>query len=134
MLHEFRDFLFKQNALALAVGVIIGAATGRVVESIVRDLLMPVIGLGMPGGDWRAARIVLSETVGPDGQPVVSAINYGAFIGAAIDFAIVALVVFMIVRIVLKPDPTAPTKTCLFCGETIPLEAKRCRACTSALA
>ena len=67
MLRDFRDFLFKQNALALAVGVIIGAAIGRVVQSIVGDLLMPIIGLAMPGGDWREARIVLSETVGKDG-------------------------------------------------------------------
>jgi large conductance mechanosensitive channel len=134
MLREFREFLFKQNALALAVGVIIGAATGKVVESIVRDLLMPIIGLGMPGGDWRAAKIVLSETVGPDGQPVVSSINYGTFIGTAIDFAIVAFVVFMIVRMLLKPAADTPTKVCPFCGETIPLQASRCRACTSALA
>jgi large conductance mechanosensitive channel len=75
MLRDFRDFLFKQNALALAVGVIIGAAIGRVVQSVAIDLLMPVIGLAMPGGDWRTARIVLSETIGKDGQPVVSAIN-----------------------------------------------------------
>jgi large conductance mechanosensitive channel len=133
MWSEFREFLLKQNALALAVGVIIGAAIGRVVQSIVADLLMPIIGLGMPGGDWRAARIVLSEAPGPDGQPVVSAINYGAFLGAVVDFAIVAFVVFMILRIALKPSPADPTKPCPFCLEALPLAAKRCRACTSAL-
>jgi large conductance mechanosensitive channel len=133
MWSEFREFLLKQNALALAVGVVIGAAIGRVVQSIVADLLMPVIGLGMPGGDWRAARIVLSESVGPDGQPVVSAITYGAFLGALVDFAIVAVVVFLIVRAAIKPSPAAPTKGCPFCLETIPADAKRCRACTSAL-
>ena len=133
MLQDFRDFLFKQNALALAIGVIIGAAIGRVVQSIVNDLLMPVIGLGMPGGDWRAARIVLSETVGKDGQPVVSAINYGAFLGTVIDFAIVAFVVFMILRVAIKPETPAATKTCPFCGETVPFAATRCRACTSPL-
>jgi large conductance mechanosensitive channel len=133
MIRDFRDFLIKQNALALAVAVIIGAAIGRVVQSIVNDLLMPVIGLGMPGGDWRAARIVLSETVGKDGQPVVSAINYGAFLGTVVDFAIVAFVVFMILRIAVKPDAPAATKACPFCGETVPLAATRCRACTSPL-
>ena len=131
MIRDFRDFLFKQNALALAVGVIIGAAIGRVVQSVVSDLLMPVIGLGMPGGDWRSARLVLSETVGKDGQPVVNAINYGAFVGAVIDFAIVAFVVFMILRVAIKPEVPAATKTCPFCGETVPPSATRCRACTS---
>jgi large conductance mechanosensitive channel len=133
MWQEFREFLLKQNALALAIGVIIGAAIGRVVTSIVSDLLMPVIGLAMPGGDWRAARIVLSESVGPDGQPVVSAIAYGAFLGAVVDFAIVAFVVFLIVRTALKPSPSAPTKGCPFCKETIPADATRCRACTATL-
>ena len=133
MLRDFRDFLFKQNALALAVGVIIGAAIGRVVQSLVSDILMPVIGLGMPGGDWRTARIILAETVGKDGQPVVSAINYGAFLGTVIDFAIVAFVVFMILRIAITPEPPAATKPCPFCGETVPQGATRCRACTSAL-
>jgi large conductance mechanosensitive channel len=133
MLQDFRDFLLKQNALALAIGVIIGAAIGRVVQSIVGDLLMPVIGLAMPGGDWRAARIVLSETVGTDGQPVVSAINYGTFIGTVIDFAIVAFVVFMILRVAITPETPAATKTCPFCGETVPQAATRCRACTSTL-
>lgn len=134
MWQEFRDFLVKQNALALAVAVIIGAAIGRVVQSIASDLLMPVIGLGMPGGDWRAAKIVLSESVGPDGQPVIASLNYGAFLGTVVDFTIVAFVVFLLVRAAIKPSPTAPTKSCPFCRETIPEEATRCRACTSALA
>ena len=133
MLKEFRDFLFKQNALALAVGVITGAAMGRVVSSLVADLLMPLISLGIPGGDWRASKIVLSQTVGPDGKAVVNALNYGAFLGTVLDFLIVAAVVFLIVRIALKPSPAAPTKPCPFCKETLPADATRCRACTSAL-
>jgi large conductance mechanosensitive channel len=131
MWREFKEFLLKQNALALAIGVIIGAAMGRVVSSLVGDLLMPVISLGIPGGEWRAAKIVLSESVGPDGKPIVNAINYGAFCGAILDFAIVALVVFLLVRMILKPEPAAPVKPCPFCKETIPAAATRCRACTS---
>ena len=136
MWQEFKDFLLKQNALALAVGVITGAALGRVVTSVVSDLLMPVIGLGLPGGDWRQARLVLSETTGPNGAPVVSAINYGAFIGTVIDFAIVSFVVFLIVRSFLRaPEaPAAPTKDCPHCLEVIPAAARKCRACASALA
>jgi large conductance mechanosensitive channel len=136
MLKEFKDFLFKQNALALAVGVIIGAAAGRVVSSVVADLLMPFISLIMPGGEWRNAKIVLSQGTGPDGQPVVNAVNYGAFIGNVIDFVVVSAVVFLILRMVLTPEPVpapAPTKTCPFCKDTIPADATRCRACTSAL-
>ena len=136
MWQEFRDFLLKQNALALAIGVITGAALGRVVSSVVSDLLMPVIGLGLPGGDWREARFVLSQTAGPDGAPIVSAINYGAFMGAVIDFAIVSFVVFMIVRARLSPAPEAPpapTKTCPFCLDVVPALAAKCRACTSPL-
>ncbi len=136
MWQELKDFLLKQNALALAVGVITGAALGRVVSSVVADLLMPVIGLGLPGGDWREARFVLSQTAGPDGAPVVSAINYGSFMGAVIDFAIVSFVVFLIVRAVLPSAPpavTAPVKECPFCLEAIPAGAKKCRACASAL-
>ena|SRR5437660_1526405 len=133
MWREFREFLLKQNALALAVGVIIGAAAGRVVTSLVSDLLMPVISIAMPHGDWQAAKIVLSQTVGPDGKPVVNSINYGTFIGVVIDFAIVAFVVFMIVRTFVKPAPAPPTKVCPFCRETVPADATRCKACTSAL-
>lgn len=134
MWHEFRDFLFKQNALALAVGVIIGAAAGRVVTSVVSDLLMPVISLVMPHGDWQAAKIVLGQTVGPDGKPVVNSINYGAFLGTVIDFVIVAFAVFLIVRAFIKPTAAAPTKTCPFCKELIAADASKCKACTSTVA
>jgi large conductance mechanosensitive channel len=130
---EFREFLLKQNALALAIGVIIGAAIGRVVSSLAADIIMPVISLGIPTGDWRSARFVLSETIGPDGKPVVNAINYGVFVGTILDFVIVAFVVFLIVRQFLKPAATPPTKECPFCLEVIPIAATKCRACASAL-
>ena len=134
MWREFQEFLLKQNALALAVGVIIGAAAGRVVSSLVADILMPVISLVMPHGDWQAAKIVLSQTIGPDGKPVVNSINYGAFLGTVLDFIVVAFVVFMIVRSLLKPSPAAPVKTCPFCKEIVPADASKCKACTSQLA
>ena len=134
MWREFREFLFKQNALALAVGVIIGAAAGRVVTSLVSDMLMPVISLVMPHGDWQASKIVLSRTVGPDGKEVVNSINYGTFAGTVLDFVIVALVVFLIIRSIVKPAPASPTKPCPYCKETIPADATKCRACTSAVA
>ena len=133
MWREFKEFLLKQNALALAVGVITGAALGRVVTSLVSDLLMPMISLGMPGGDWRASKVILSQTIGPDGKEVVNAINYGAFAGTIVDFVIVAFAVFLIVKWLLKPEPAPATKACPFCLEAVPVAAKKCRACTSAL-
>src|SRR5262245_34493344 len=133
MYREFREFLLKQNALALAVGVITGAALGRVVTSVVSDLLMPLISLGLPSGDWRSAKVVLSRTIGPDGKEAINSFNYGAFAGTVVDFVIVSFVVFLIVRQFLKPTPAAPTKACPFCLETVAAEAKRCRACTSEL-
>ena len=133
MWREFREFLLKQNALALAVGVIIGAAAGRVVTSLVADMLMPVISLAMPHGDWQAAKVVLSKTVGPDGKEVVNSINYGTFAGTILDLVIVSFVVFLIVRSFLKPAPSAPTRPCPFCKEVNALDATRCRACTSAI-
>jgi large conductance mechanosensitive channel len=136
MWREFREFLLKQNALALAVAVITGAALGRVVTSLVGDLLMPIVSLGIPSGDWRAAKIVLSETIGPDGKAVANSLNYGAFAGTVIDFIIVSGAVFLIVRVLMKPAPPLPppaTKACPFCLETVPSAAKKCRACASAL-
>jgi large conductance mechanosensitive channel len=137
MWREFREFLLKQNALALAVGVITGAALGRVVTSLVSDLLMPFLSLAIPSGDWRAAKFVLSQTLGPDGKAIVNSLNYGAFAGTVVDFVIVSFAVFVIVRQLLKPQPApaaAPTKVCPFCRETVPADATRCRACTSTFA
>ena len=137
MWQEFKEFLLKQNALALAIGVIVGAAMGRVVTSLVSDLLMPLISLGIPSGDWRSAKLVLSETVGPDGKAVANSLNYGAFMGTVIAFVIVSFAVFVIMRMFLKPAPPAPapaTKSCPYCRETIPAEATQCRACASPVA
>jgi large conductance mechanosensitive channel len=131
MLAEFRKFLFQTNALALAVGVIIGAAVGKLVGSLVTDVLMPVIGLVIPGGAWRELKWVLTTNL--DGTPA-NAIGYGTFLGTVVDFFFVALAVFLITKILLRPAPPAPgpeTKTCPACLEAIPKAATRCRACTS---
>ena len=131
MLKEFRDFLLRTNAFALAIGVIIGAAVGKVVTSIVADLLMPVIGLIIPGGEWRTIKIALTHNA--DGS-AANAIMLGPFLGNVVDFIIIAAVIFMITKALLKPQvlpPSPPTKTCPECMETIPLEAKRCKSCSS---
>ena len=133
MVKEFRDFLLQTNALALAVGVIIGGAVGKVVSSMVADLLMPLISMAIPGGAWRDAKYVLS--LKPDGS-AANALTYGTFIGAVVDFVIIAFVVFMVTKMILKPAPAAPaapTKTCAECRESIPVEARKCRACGSAV-
>jgi large conductance mechanosensitive channel len=132
MLSEFKEFLLRTNALALAVGVIIGGAVGKVVSSIVSDLLMPVIGLLIPGGEWRDLKFVLSQHEGA----AANAITYGQFIGNVVDFVIIAFCVFMLTKLLLKPAPAAPgppTKTCPECLETIPQAARKCRACASAV-
>ncbi len=122
---EFKDFLLKQNALALAVGVVIGAAVGKVVSGIVDDVIMPIVGVAMPGGEWRSAQLLLAGS---------NAIKYGDLLGRLLDFVIVSAVVFFIVKAFLgKPAPPAPTKACPECLESIPAAAKKCRACASML-
>ncbi|HUP63077.1 MAG TPA: large conductance mechanosensitive channel protein MscL [Thermoanaerobaculia bacterium] len=137
MLSEFRGFLTKTNALALAVGVIIGAAVGSVVSSLVADVLMPVIALALPAGDWRAAKIVLETATDAAGKVTENAIYYGRFLGSVVDFVLVAFVVFLIVRTLIKPAPAAaaePMRQCPECLDMIPEAARRCRSCTAALA
>jgi large conductance mechanosensitive channel len=120
---QFREFLLKQNAFALAVGVIIGAAIGKVVSGIVDDVVMPIVGLVLPGGEWRNAAITLS------GQ---NAIKYGDLAGRFVDFLLIALVVFLLTKAFLeKPAAAATTKSCPECLEAIPVAARKCRACAS---
>jgi large conductance mechanosensitive channel len=122
----FREFLLKQNAFALAIGVIIGAAIGRVVSGIVEDVMMPLIGLLLPGGEWRNAQLTLA------GQ---NAIKYGDLAGRIVDFFFVAIVVYLLTKAFLeKPEAAPTTKSCPECLEAIPLKARKCRACASPVA
>jgi len=135
MLQEFKDFITKTNALALAIGVIIGAATGKVVTGVVDDVLMPVISLALPSGDWRQAKIILNTVTDAKGKVTESAITYGHLLGTLIDFIFIALVVFLIVRALIKPPPPGPpTKSCPECLESISAEARKCKACGSNVA
>jgi len=133
MVSEFKSFLTKSNALALAVGVIVGAAMGKVVSALVADVLMPIIGLVMPKGDWREAQIILSQGVDAAGKPTVNAIKYGDFLGNVVDFVVIAFVVFLVVKALIKPAPEAPSKECPFCKEKNAADATKCKACASGI-
>src|SRR5579862_3338395 len=105
MIKGFKEFLFKNNVLALAVAVIVGGAVGKVVSSLAADLIMPLISLVLPAGNWRTAKFVLSTAVGPDGKPIENALNYGTFFGNVVDFVIIALVVYLMTKALIKEAP-----------------------------
>jgi large conductance mechanosensitive channel len=121
---EFREFLLKQNVVALAAGVVIGAAIGKVVSGIVELVVMPIVGLLLPGqNEWRELKLAIGGG---------NAIGYGEVLGRLLEFGIIALVVFLVLKAFVKaPPPAAPTKACPQCLETIPIAARRCRACAS---
>lgn len=143
MWKEFRDFAMRGNVVDLAVGIIIGAAFGKIVTSLVSDILMPPIGILLGKVDFSNLFINLS------GKPYASladakaagaaTINYGLFVNSIIDFVIVAFAVFLLVRqvnrLTKKPEAVvAPTtKECPYCASTIALKATRCPHCTSEL-
>jgi large conductance mechanosensitive channel len=140
MFKEFKEFIMRGNVLDLAVGFIIGAAFTAIVNSLVNDVIMPPIGYLMSGIDFSEIAIVLKEASGDD--PAV-AINIGNFINALIQFLIIAIVVFLLVRSVNKlvamgqkqqeVEEAATTKDCPFCKSAIAIEATRCPFCTSQL-
>jgi len=132
MMSEFRSFLVTTNALALAVGVIIGAALGAVVTSLVNDIIMPPIGLVLGGIDFADQRWILKQMVGGDPTTEV-AIRYGAFINAIIAFVVIAFVVWQVSKQFIKEPPPAEAKTCPFCKEANAVDATKCRACASAI-
>jgi len=109
MLTEFKEFLVKTNAMALAIGVIIGVALGNVVNSLVNDIIMPPIGMALGGVDFASLKIVLKEATGGDAATEV-AIRWGAFINVVIAFIVIAFVVFLIGRMMIKEEPAAPAE------------------------
>jgi large conductance mechanosensitive channel len=135
----FKEFLLKTNALALAVGVIIGGAVGKVVSSLVTDILMPPIGKLLGGVDLSSFFINLGSgtysTLAEAKAAGAATINYGVFLNAIIDFVIIAFCVYMISKVALKAEapapPAPPTKACPQCSETILASAKKCKWCTS---
>jgi len=132
VLSEFKGFLLRTNALALAVGVIIGAALGTVVTSLVDDIIMPPIGMALGGVDFADLKIILREASGGDPATEV-AIRWGAFVNSILTFVIIALVVFWISKMFIKESPAAEVKTCPFCKEANAVDASKCRACASSI-
>jgi large conductance mechanosensitive channel len=148
MLKEFKEFAMRGNVVDMAVGIIIGAAFGTIVNSLVSDILMPPIGLLLGKVDFSNLFIVLKEgtVLGPYASPAAAkavgavTINYGIFVNAIISFLIVAFAVFLLVLNINKLKrkeevrPAAPsTKECPYCLSTIPIKATRCAHCTSEL-
>jgi large conductance mechanosensitive channel len=133
VLSGFRDFLLKQNFLALALAVIIGTAAGKVVTAIVSDVIMPFVGLALPGGAWRQFKIMLGASV-VGGEPAENALLLGDLLGVTVDFLIVALVVYLVTKALIKSPPPPDTRPCPECTETIPAAARRCKFCTAQVA
>lgn len=148
MLKEFKEFALRGNVIDMAVGIIIGAAFGTIVTSLVQDVIMPPIGLLLGKIDFSNLFVVLREgkEVGPYASMAAAkaagavSINYGVFINTVISFVIVAFAVFMLIRFMNKlrrqqeAPVSAPTvKECQYCFSAIPIKATRCPNCTSEL-
>lgn len=142
MLKEFKDFVMRGNVLDLAVAVIIGGAFGKIVTSFVNDVLMPPIGLLLGGVDFSNLFWTLDgkayESLEAAKTAGAATVNYGLFLNTVIDFIIVALVIFLIVKAANKmkkpaPAPAATTKECPHCFSTVNIKATRCPNCTSDL-
>jgi large conductance mechanosensitive channel len=140
MLKEFKEFIARANVIDLAVAVVIGAAFGKIVTSLVEGIIMPPIGLLLGKIDFSSLFVVLDQSKGvpasladakAKGVPVVA---YGAFINDIVNFLIIGLVIFILVKIVNRMRNTDPSKKdCPFCLTAIPIKATRCWACCADL-
>jgi large conductance mechanosensitive channel len=143
MFKEFKEFTMRGNVMDMAIGIIIGIAFGKIVTSLVNDIIMPPIGLLLGKIDFANLFVNISGTSYPTLSAAKAAgaatINYGMFINTILDFIIVALVIFLMVRQVNRfkakpaPAPAPTTKECPFCYSIIPIKATRCPNCTSQL-
>ena len=140
MFKEFKAFIMRGNVVDLAVGVIIGAAFGKIVTSLVNDIIMPPIGLLLGGVNFTNRFISLNgqqyASLADAQKATAPTLNYGLFINNIIDFLIVALVIFLIVRAINRllpppPPPASTTRECPYCLSNIPKAASRCANCTS---
>jgi large conductance mechanosensitive channel len=142
MLKEFKEFAMRGNVIDMAVGIIIGGAFGKIVTSVVNDLIMPPIGLVLGRVNFNDLFLSLDRKTYPSLAAAKAAgaptINYGAFVNNVVDFIIVAFVIFLLIKQVNRLMPPAPvpvtTKECNYCGSQIPIKATRCPNCTSQLA
>ena len=145
MLKEFKEFAIKGNMVDLAIGVIMGGAFGAVVNSLVKDVIMPPIGALLGGVDFASKMWVIKEgaTAAPYATPAAAAeagavvMSYGAFINTALNFVIIAFAIFMLVKVMNRlrreKEEEVTTKECPYCKTEIALEASKCPACTSSL-
>ncbi len=138
ILKEFKEFAMHGNVVDLAIGVVIGAAFGKIVTSLVNDVIMPPLGFLMGGVDFADKKWVLQAADIATKKPEV-ALNWGVFLNNIIDFLIVAFTIFIVIKAMNKmkkqtPEPMPTTKECNFCQSTISVKATRCPHCTSQLA
>ena len=143
MIKEFREFIMRGNMLDMAVGIIIGLAFGKIITSLVNDIIMPPIGLLLGNTDFTELYINLSDTtyasLAEAQEAGAATINYGLFLNTILDFLIVALVIFLVIRQVNRLQrkkeeaPPPATKPCPYCLSIIPIKATRCPECTSQL-
>jgi large conductance mechanosensitive channel len=138
--HEFREFAIKGSVVDMAVGLIIGGTFGKIVSSLVNDVIMPPVGMLLGNADFCSLSLTLKEAVTGKGGAVVTpavVVAYGKFINNVLDFVIVAFCMFLVVRQMNRLHQLLPskptTKECPQCLSTIPLGAKRCAHCTSPL-
>lgn len=134
MLKEFKAFAMRGNAIDMAVGIIIGTAFGKIITSLVNDVIMPPIGLLMGRVDFSHLVVTLQKS--NESHSAVT-LNYGLFINTVLDFIIVAFAIFMMIRQLNRFSPPAPsestTKECTECCSSIPLKARKCPHCASTL-